>query len=96
MIGDVILGLSVILVLRIGMLFLDGCDLGVTDGLDLVTVGEVRMVSGGHVVVVLIGLGGLHVLMCSDLKVMRSLAVVVGGLQVELVLFLGNHWSSPE
>jgi hypothetical protein len=34
--------------------------------------------------------------MCGDIKVMSSLAVVLGGLQVELVLFLGNHRSSPE
>jgi hypothetical protein len=95
-IGDVVLWLAMVLVIGIRVLFLDGCNLGVTHGLDLMAVRQVRMVSGGHVVVVLIGLGGLHVLMCSDLKVMRSLAVVVGGLQVELVLFLGNHWSSPE
>ena len=95
-IGDVILGVSVVLVIGIRVLFLDGCNLGVTHGLDLMAVRQVRMVSGGHVVVVLIGLGGLHVLMCSDLKVMSSLAVVVGGLQVELVLFLGNHRLTPE
>ena len=78
------------------MLFLDGCNLGVAHSFDLVPVSQVGMVSGSHMVVVLIGRCRLDVLMCGDFKVMRSLAVVVGGLQVELVIFLGNHRSSPE
>ena len=78
------------------MLFLDGCNLGVAHGFDLVAIGQVGMVSGSHMIVVLIGGGRLDVLMRGDFKVMSSLAVVLGGLQVELVLFLGNHRSSPE
>ena len=95
-IGDVILWLAMVLVIGIRVLFLDGCNLGVAHGFDLVAVGQVGMVSGSHMVVVLIGGGRLDVLMCGDFKVMSSLAVVLGGLQVELVLFLGNHRSSPE
>ena len=95
-IGDVILGVSVVLVIGIRVLFLDGCNLGVTHSFDLVAVGKVRMVSGGHVVVVLICSSSLSVLMCGDFEVMSGLPVVVGGLQVELVLFLGSHWFTPE
>jgi len=95
-IGDVVLWLAMVLVIGIRVLFLDRCDLGVTHAFDLMAVSQVRMVSGSHVVVVLIGLGGLHVLMGCGFEVMSGLAVVVGGLQVELVLFLGNHRLTPE
>jgi hypothetical protein len=95
-IRDVVLWLAMVLVIGIRVLFLDGCNLGVAHGFDLVAVGQVRMVSGSHMIVVLIGGGRLDVLMRGDFKVMSSLAVVLGGLQVELVLFLGNHRSSPE
>jgi hypothetical protein len=95
-IRDVVLWLAVVLVIGIRVLFLDGCNLGVTHAFDLMAVSQVRMVSGGHVVVVVIGGSSLGVLMCGEFKVMSSLAVVLGGLQVELVLFLGNHRSSPE
>lgn len=91
MIGDVILGFAVVLVIGIRVLFLDCGNLGVAHGFDLVTVGQVRMVRGSDVVVMLIGCCGLDMLVCCDLKVMSSLAVVFGGLQVELVLFLRNH-----
>ena len=95
-IGDVILGVSVVLVIGIRVLFLDGCNLGVTHAFDLMAVRQVRMVSGGHVVVVLICSSSLGVLMGCGFEVMSGLAVVVGGLQVELVLFLGNHRLTPE
>ncbi|MFZ4384759.1 MAG: hypothetical protein ACOYOM_07410 [Chloroflexota bacterium] len=95
-IRDVVLWLAMVLVIGIRVLFLDGCNLGVTHAFDLVAVGQVRMVSGGHVVVVLIGGSSLGVLMGCGFEVMSGLAMMVGGLQVELVLFLGSHWFTPE
>ena len=96
MIGDVILGVSVVLVFRIGMLLLDGCDLGMANAFDLMTVREMGMMGGADMIVMRIGLGGLQVFVGGDGEVVSCLAVVLGGLQVELVLFLGNHRSSPE
>jgi hypothetical protein len=95
-IRDVVLWLAMVLVIGIRVLFLDGCNLGVTHAFDLMAVRQVRMVSGGHVVVVLIGGSSLGVLMGCGFEVMSGLAMMVGGLQVELVLFLGNHRLTPE
>ena len=95
MIGDVILWLVVVLVLGIGVFFLDGCDLGVANGLDLVSVRQVRMVGGAHVIVVLIGLGGLHVFVRGDGEVMGGLAVVFGGVVVKFMFALRYHGDSP-
>ena len=91
MIGDVILGMSVVLVFRIGMLFLDGRDLGVANAFDLMTVRQMGMMGGANMIVMLIGLGGLQVFVGGDGEVVGCLAVVIGGVVVELVLALGNH-----
>ena len=58
--------------------------------------GELDFVVSPKVVVVLIGGSSLGVLMGGNFEVMSGLAVVVGSLQVELVLFLGNHLFTPE
>ena len=93
MIGDVILGMSVVLVFRIGMLFLDGCDLGMANAFDLMTVRQMGMMGGADMIVVRIGFGGLGVLMCGDGEVVGGLAVVFGGGKVEFVFALGDHGS---
>ena len=90
-IGDVIFGVAVILIVGIGMLFLDRGDLRMADALDLVAVGKVRMMRGGDVIVGVVGRGGLDVLVGGQLEVVSGLAVVIGGVVVELVLALGNH-----
>ena len=50
-IGDVIFGVAMILIVGIGMLFLDRGDLRMADALDLMAVREVRMMRGGDVIV---------------------------------------------
>ena len=90
-IGDVIFGVAVILVVGIGMLFLDRGDLRVADAFDLMAVREVRVVGGGDVIVGVVGRGGLVVLVGGQLEVVGGLTVVIGGVVVELVLALGNH-----
>ncbi len=95
MIGDVILGLSVVLVFRIGMLFLDGCDLGMANAFDLMTVREMGMVGGANMIVMRIGLGGLQVFVCGDGEVVGCLAMVLGGVVVQFVFTLGDHGHSP-
>ena len=90
-IGDVIFGVAVILVVGIGMLFLDRGDLRVADAFDLMAVREVRVVRGGDVIVGIVGRGGLQVLVRSHLEVVGGLAVVIGGVVVEFVFALGNH-----
>jgi hypothetical protein len=92
-IGDVILGVAVILIVGIGMLFLDRGDLRVADALDLVAVREVRVVCGGDVIVGVVGRGGLDVLVGGQLEVVGGFAVMIGGVVVELVFALGNHRS---
>ena len=92
MIGDVVFGVAVILVLGISMLFLDRGDLSVAHALDLMAVGQVRMMSGGDVIVGVVRGGGLVVLVGGKFEVMRRFAVMVGCGVVELVLALGNHW----
>ncbi len=95
MIRDVILGLPVILVFGIGMLFLDSCDLGVANGFDLMTIGEVGMMGGAHVIVVRIGLSSLQVFVRSDGEVVGGLTMVVCGVLVQFVFTLGDHVHSP-
>lgn len=90
-IGDVIFGVAMILIVGIGMLLLDRGDLRMTDALDLVAVREVRVVRGGDVIVGIVGRGSLQVLVRGHLEVVGGLAVVIGGVVVELVLALGNH-----
>ena len=90
-IGDVIFGVAVILVVGIGMLFLDRGDLRMADALDLVAVSKVRMMRGGDVIVGVVGRGGLVVLVGGQLEVVGGLPVMVGGVVVEFVLALGNH-----
>ena len=92
-IGDVILGVAVILIITVGMLFLDRGDLRMADALDLMAVGKVRMMRGGDVIVGVVGRRGLDVLVGGQLEVVSGLAVVIGGVVVELVLALGNHRS---
>ena len=90
-IGDVIFGVAMILIVGIGMLFLDRGDLRMADALDLMAVGKVRMMRGGDVIVGVVGRSGLDVLVGGQLEVVSGLAVVIGGVVVELVLALGNH-----
>ena len=90
-IGDVIFGVAVILIVGIGVLFLDRGDLRMADALDLVAVGKVRMMRGGDVIVGVVGRRGLDVLVGGQLEVVSGLTVVIGGVVVELVLALGNH-----
>jgi hypothetical protein len=95
MIGDVILGVSVVLVFRIGMLFLDGCDLGMANAFDLMTVRQMGMMGGADMIVMRIGLGGLQVFVGGDGEVVGCLAVVIGGVVVQFVFTLGDHGHSP-
>lgn len=90
-VGDVVLGLAVILVFGVGVLFLDRGDLGVAHAFDLMSVGKVRVVRGGDVIVGVVSGGGLEVLVGRDLEVVRCLAVVLRRGVIELVLALGNH-----
>ena len=90
-IRDVILGVAMILVVGIGMLFLDRGDFGVADALDLMAVRKVRVVRGGDVIVGVVGRGGLDVLVGGQLEVVGGLPVMVGGVVVEFVFALGNH-----
>ena len=95
MIGDVILGVSVVLVFRIGMLFLDGCDLGMANAFDLMTVREMGMMGGADMIVMRIGLGGLQVFVGGGGEVVSCLAMVLGGVVVQFVFTLGDHGHSP-
>lgn len=95
MIRDVILGLAVIFVFGVGVFLLDGCDLGMANAFDLMAVGEMGMMGGAHVIVVLIGLGGLHVFVRSDGEVVGGFAMVLGGVVVQFVFTLGDHGQSP-
>lgn len=95
MIGDVILGMPVVLVYGIGVLFLDGCDLGMANAFDLMAVGQMGMMGCADVIVVLIGLGSLQVLVGSDGEVVGGLAVVFGCVVVQFVFALGDHGHSP-
>ena len=90
-IRDVILGVAMILIVGIGMLFLDRGDFGVADALDLMAVREVRVVRGGDVIVGVVGRGGLVVFVGGQLEVVGGLPVMVGGVVVEFVFALGNH-----
>ena len=90
-IRDVILGVAMILIVGIGMLFLDRGDFGVADALDLMAVRKVRVVRGGDVIVGVVGRGGLDVLVGGQLEVVGGLPVMVGGVVVEFVFALGNH-----
>ena len=90
-IRDVVLWLAMVLVIGIRVLFLDGCNLGMSNAFDLMAVREVRVVRGGDVIVGIVGRGGLQVLVRSHLEVVGGLAVVIGGVVVEFVFALGNH-----
>ena len=89
--GVCVAGVTVILVLGIGLFLVDGGNLRMTDAFDLMTVRQMGMMGGADMIVVRIGFGGLGVLMCGDGEVVRGLAVVFGGGKVEFVFALGDH-----
>ena len=81
---------TVVLVLGIGLLLVDGGDLRMADAFDLMTVRKVGMMGGGDMIVVGIGFGGLGVLMCGHGEVVGGLAVVFGSGKVKFVLEIGR------
>ena len=95
MIGDVVLWLAMVFVFRIGMLFLDGCDLGMANAFDLMTVRQMGMMGGADMIVMRIGLGGLQVFVGGDGEVVGCLAMVLGGVVVQFVFTLRDHGQSP-
>jgi hypothetical protein len=91
-IGDVIFRLAMILVVGIGMLFLNRGDFRVANAFDLMTVGEVRMMSGGDMIVSFVGSRGLDVLVGGNFEVMSGLAMMLCSCQMEFVFALRSHW----
>lgn len=62
-----------------------------TDGLDLMTISEISMMSSNDFIVVIICFSSQNLMLCGSLKMMRSLTVINGSLVVNFVFVLGCH-----
>lgn len=69
---------TVIHIVVINGFIFDRCHFSKMDGLQLMTIGQIGMVSGNHFIVMIIGFRCKDLVFGSGLKMMGSLAVMLG------------------
>jgi hypothetical protein len=80
-----------IYIAMIDRLIFDGSLLGKPYSLDLMPIGEVRMMSGDYFIVIIIGFCSQQLVLCSGLEVVCGFTMIHGGVVVNLMLMFRCH-----
>jgi hypothetical protein len=82
---------SVIYLGVINRLVLNRCLLGKANGLNLMAVGEISMMSGDNFIVLIIGFRSQKLMLGGSLEMMRGLAMVYSGSVMNFVVMFRCH-----